>query len=853
MFRLRQHRLSLACLCLLFSTLALNAPPGSAAAAPASPCADAQSVSKWTGSFNYSYVKAESGSTGAGPETADVNINHTANVTALLDRTDPGLPGNWYSFRTDQGAAGFNPLSGTATVADQGTVYANDGSGYQYTESTTGSGAPIVGPGSQSGLHVNQAACTYRFDESVRLSVVDRLGSNEFTEGLLLGAAEVFNRSIPPPDPSGAPPVLSGSVTLPVISGYTGSDRAWFGFASVTGTLLNIVGDNLGTATLSWTFTPGAAPTLTVAEIDLEQKAYPSGDWQTVPDTGTYDGNLVRMTAKIRNDSDTYQSATVRFKDRDGNLLPGGEITRSFPPALTIPVAYEWNSDGQAWKADGTPATQHRVEVWVVNSTRVFDFQNKDFKVRPRPVILVHGVNSNAAAWDSYPSYLHTVNPDWDSFAVDNMSTGSLSFSDPNLVTNSISQNAWLMAAFVEKVRSEHSAWHVDIVAHSMGGLISREYIQNLMPQVPENGPVARHLVMLGTPNLGSDCASLVSAALGASPEDIFSSATPDLIALYELTPYSVSLFNDRVQNRRGVQFSTLAGIPYAQRMWCGIEVGPNDGVVAKTSAFAIPAVQGTSPNIHTSLEKNPGDFNTFVRPQLTVGSAPLVSRPDVAATRTLTATVEPQLLYAGSAPLAANGTLTLPIALADGNRLSVSIYAPPEVGAALRSPAGLAVDSIAAGSAAAQPFIRALNADSPAAGTWTLQLTNTAPMSGVVPVAAVVEGSAISLALDAVAMQTSPQVRLQVAVSNGGAPMLGAPVTATLKGMNGQPVTVTLLDDGLHEDGAANDGLYGITTGRLTAQGYVVIAQTTVSGLVHLTTTQVAVPSMLYLPAVRR
>ncbi len=67
----------------------------------------------------------------------------------------------------------------------------------------------------------------------------------------------------------------------------------------------------------------------------------------------------------------------------------------------------------------------------------------------------------------------------------------------------------------------------MDLVAHSLGGLISRYYVQNLMPMVrspmmPEV-PVANQLFMAGTPNGGTPCGR-IAAALG-----IFSPASTQI------------------------------------------------------------------------------------------------------------------------------------------------------------------------------------------------------------------------------------------------------------------------------------------------------------------------------------
>ena len=62
-------------------------------------------------------------------------------------------------------------------------------------------------------------------------------------------------------------------------------------------------------------------------------------------------------------------------------------------------------------------------------------------------------------------------------------------------------------------MRNKTDAQHVDLVVHSMGGLISRQYIQDDIPVAADGKPVVAHLVMLGTPNQGSPCADIALAA----------------------------------------------------------------------------------------------------------------------------------------------------------------------------------------------------------------------------------------------------------------------------------------------------------------------------------------------------
>ncbi len=60
------------------------------------------------------------------------------------------------------------------------------------------------------------------------------------------------------------------------------------------------------------------------------------------------------------------------------------------------------------------------------------------------------------------------------------------------------------------------------IVAHSMGGLISRHYIHQFMPPNYQDGrPQIAHLVMLGTPNMGSPCADVMNFAFEMTGKNV--------------------------------------------------------------------------------------------------------------------------------------------------------------------------------------------------------------------------------------------------------------------------------------------------------------------------------------------
>jgi hypothetical protein len=142
-----------------------------------------------------------------------------------------------------------------------------------------------------------------------------------------------------------------------------------------------------------------------------------------------------------------------------------------------------------------------------------------------------------------------------------------------------------------------------------MGGLIARYYISQMMPgNLPDGRPKVAHLLMLGTPNLGSPCADVMDLA--------FSVAGKTVEAVRQLRPDYVSGFNRVNFNRKGVKFSALAGNPLPTM--CKSIVW-NDGVVSVPSAKWNIQDSAETKSIHTDLTGT-SDFSSFVKPRLAIG-----------------------------------------------------------------------------------------------------------------------------------------------------------------------------------------------------------------------------------------
>ncbi|MEZ4629705.1 MAG: alpha/beta fold hydrolase [Deinococcales bacterium] len=226
--------------------------------------------------------------------------------------------------------------------------------------------------------------------------------------------------------------------------------------------------------------------------------------------------------------------------------------------------------------------------------------------IKPRPVVLVHGYNSNAETWHNYLSEEGFLAPlGLSGFAVGDgqvpgiMNTGN--YLRPKQKTLTIAENAAILKDYIAEVKVLTGAPQVDIVAHSMGGLISRYYIAKLMGDVD-----VAQLIMLGTPNGGSNCAQLPTS-LGLM-----------LPASLELRPdYVKGIFNPNITERHEIPFEMLAGVSINKSFQAPCTGIASDLVVDIASVNAIAGELEEMPILHTDLPKSRSAFENFVLPRL--------------------------------------------------------------------------------------------------------------------------------------------------------------------------------------------------------------------------------------------
>ncbi len=265
----------------------------------------------------------------------------------------------------------------------------------------------------------------------------------------------------------------------------------------------------------------------------------------------------------------------------------------------------------------------------------------------PYPVLFIHGWTGNSFTWDEFAveaefrfgwSFAgrmdYCLNPDGNQYTSDgtiksfvnaaNLSKGDyfllnfdvgkngtlfvsedgIPFNDDYSNQSAIVKQGWAVSDAVKKILAKTGAEKVILVGHSMGGLASREYLQNPNNWQPDGKHHVAKLLTIGTPNGGSN---LSSSGLGQifNGGDESSEAVRDL--RYESTIFdgqyldggyedNFSVFHNNDVDCNGAVGNLITGLnektaPSDVNYSCIVGVGNNfpsltgDGIVASDRA----------------------------------------------------------------------------------------------------------------------------------------------------------------------------------------------------------------------------------------------------------------------------
>jgi pimeloyl-ACP methyl ester carboxylesterase len=441
------------------------------------------------------------------------------------------------------------------------------------------------------------------------------------------------------------------------------------------------------------------------------------------------------------------------------------------------------------------------------------DGLNTVIQVAARPVVMVHGFSSDWTAWKNYlgaNGYLAGVG--LRGFAVGDrqfpgtMNTGS--FTAPSQRTNTIAENAAILSQYIANVKKSTGAQQVDLVAHSMGGLISRYYIDRIM-----QGRDVAQLIMLGSPMAGTDCADL-PASLGLY-----------LPATLEIRPsYVEDIFNQQITHRHGVPFHGLAGVPILDSIKSPCTAVPSDLAVSLASVTAIPLQATQLPILHPELNTSKEVFDQYVKPLLEQPASEFRAEPDPAQPGANQEALQFTRVFSGHIAAGASQEAVIPIE----SGVSVASFALYDttrtISVTVTGASGniIALSPLKNGLVVVKDpttlFYLGYGFQNPKPGVWRvrLQATNQTPSGGAdyALTAHFVGGATLRADLNSLLPQVNEDIRLTASLVLNGQPIDLQNAQAIIRGPDGRTQTVAL--DLQNGQGQASwklqePGLYGV------------------------------------------
>ena len=334
---------------------------------------------------------------------------------------------------------------------------------------------------------------------------------------------------------------------------------------------------------------------VSMAAASLETESVESpGTW--LPTPVIYRGSPARISLDITTTEAIEVETAVSLPDAATTII--GSATTQLQPGestITIPL----NTDQSPWLDASAP---DHFNVTLNPSASGADQQSLEIPatIAPRPVILVHGMWQDATWWDPYlgsRGFLASSNPAWKGFAVDTLDTGSPL--RPLSSVNTVQQNADLTWEYISERMRETNAHQVDVVAHSLGGVITRRLLHD--PNYGLNAQEAIHtVILLGVPDGGSPCSDTIP--------------TP---ANREITITAITGFNEMNPGYPGVQSAALYSDHWSTTCFTA-EAGDSMVPAWSTTAQPTTTTQRITPGVsHPNMPKDPRLYRDFVQPLL--------------------------------------------------------------------------------------------------------------------------------------------------------------------------------------------------------------------------------------------
>lgn len=393
----------------------------------------------------------------------------------------------------------------------------------------------------------------------------------------------------------------------------------------------------------------------------------------------------------------------------------------------------------------------------------------------------------------------------------------------------------------IQGLKSQTGASKVDIVAHSMGGLVARYYVEKC-------GGAANvgKLIMLGTPNHGTEIAYLAFTSLYLLARvyvsayiidpGLASMIVENLQSPFEMIPNSPFLnalnhgapwvFVGEDQIRPDVKYYTIAGTRPRGLYWITWHIlkcfsGENDGVVREKSVklyTSLPYEHYTYSIDHSSLKEDPSVIDRVAQILGDDTSLDQNYETQVTSSQTEDESIEQAPLVSGK--ILPSEEKSYELLVSSTSELSIIMSWPyGHLNLTLTTPSGALIDPSFASSSPNVTFyndenlkIKGYNITSPETGIWEVHVTAANITSEQEFTVITFFDTDIRLASELQQYEFDPnepiQIKASLTCANGT--MTDVSVSSTILKPDTTTETLMLYDDGLHNDNQTNDGIYG-------------------------------------------
>ena len=504
--------------------------------------------------------------------------------------------------------------------------------------------------------------------------------------------------------------------------------------------------------------------------------------------------------------------------------LGAGVPVHEYRYELTLP------SDAMVVAANPEPSVQRRGYVeWVFRDLDSWEsaWACASYKLAcpagNTPIVLIHGWHGPDEVENSQLRDMYEWLDEGDSCDV-HYATGINA-------NQTLEEGALVLSEYIRGVREKAHVDKIIIIGYSRGGLNARAYV--------ESGPELYHddvskVIMLGTPNAGATLLYTQAYLLAHMERGIFEYPGGDLLSTYELLPSTMAEFNERYRNPRNIPYYLIGGDGNPV-----IKVPPNDVLVRVDSVHSAPGSRNVYMQTHDvhgwdlklpyrrSYVYPKDTYDACIRPALAgtqaseecfVTSSSGLSLSD-SSQDTVHTPYQSDIITAGE-------TLTHSIAItATTNSQFHLVWDQGDLELALLDPLGATIDPAYAESSPNVDFVSfepdtIINYNMYAiadtiAGTWTLSVTAnyTEPVDVAFSTFATLEPTLdLEMSTDKTLYDLNDPAMVTATLSYGLSGLPGANVEALIGRPDVVTETLTLYDDGAHEDGMADDGTYGNT-----------------------------------------